>query len=77
MDQNAAGVIPSEMQRDRNAVRGVLQQERRFYVVASFALLLIAAVGFRQFLMHGKGADGIPITPQILPLGVVTKQLDE
>lgn len=71
MNQNAAGAMLPEMPRDRVAARGVIQQERRFYVVAACALLLVTVVGFRQFLMHGEGADRIPITPHILPLVVI------
>lgn len=48
------------------AVRHTLEQERRFYVVASVLLLLATVVGFREFLLHGKGAGGIAIKPQIL-----------
>jgi hypothetical protein len=70
VSKNATGVIRAEVPRHR-VVRGVLQQERRFYAVASFLLLLITVVGFRQFLLQGKGADGIPITPHILRLVVI------
>jgi len=65
------GATPVEMPRDRVADRGALRQERLFYVVAAFALLVITIVGFRQFLLHGRSIGGAPITPQIVPLVVV------
>ncbi len=58
--------IPIQMPRDRVANRGALDRERRFYVIASFAMLVITVIGFRQFLLHGRSIGGAPMTPQIL-----------
>jgi len=52
------------------AVR-VLNAERRFYVIAGVVMLIATAVGFRGFLLHGKGFGGGEITRQIVPLVVV------
>jgi hypothetical protein len=71
MHQIADEVNPAEIRRDPFAARRALEQERRFYVIASFVLLLATMVGFREFLMHGKGAGGISIKPQILTVVVV------
>jgi hypothetical protein len=71
MDQNAAGIMPREITRDPIAARRVLQQERRFYVIASIVLLLATVVGFREFLLHGKSAGGHSIMPQILTVVVI------
>lgn len=42
--------------------------ERMFYLMAACLLLLIVAMGFQQFYLHGKATGGGPITPQIVPL---------
>ncbi len=52
------------------AERSALEQERRFYAVASFALLVVTAVGFRAFVLHGESAFGA-FTPQIVGLIVI------
>ena len=70
MNTNVSGDVPVKATSTRSAGRNVLEQERRFYVIAAVILFLVTVFGFRQFLMFGKGADGIPITPQILPLVV-------
>jgi hypothetical protein len=48
-----------------------IRSERLFYVIAGSAMLLLTAVGFRLFLVHGKGFGGGDITHQIVPLVVV------
>lgn len=63
MNQNIAGAITTEGRR-AHGTHNMLLQERRFYVVAAFALLVVTLVGFRQFLMHGKGAEGFTIPPR-------------
>lgn len=55
----------------QRAVPQTLQAERLFYVVAGSVMLIATAVGFRFFLMHGKGIGGGEITRQIVPLVVV------
>ena len=60
-------VVEAERPKDQST----LDQERRFYAVAAFAMLAITAVGFRQFLLHGKATGGEPMTPQIVGLVVV------
>lgn len=60
----------TEARRGRAADREALVQERRFYAVASFALLLVTVVGFRAFVLHGGSAFG-KFTPQIVGLIVV------
>jgi hypothetical protein len=45
--------------------------ERRFYVVAALAVLVVSAIGFRSFYLQGKGFGGNPLTPQIVPLILV------
>ena len=47
--------------------RGALERERRFYVLASLVLLVVTAVGFRAFVLHGGSAFGA-FTPQIVGL---------
>ncbi len=53
------------------AERSALDQERRFYAVAAFAMLAITVIGFRQFILHGRATGGVPITPQILGLVIM------
>ena len=76
-----AGTLASEQSTVRRAVaietpRGqvadsrALIQERRFYAIASFALLFITLVGFRAFVLHGGSAFG-KFTTQIVGLIVV------
>src|SRR6185295_15263830 len=52
------------------ALRSV-RSERLFYVIAGSVMLVATAVGFRLFLVHGKGFGGAEITPQIVPLVAV------
>lgn len=59
-----------EQPREGAANRGALDRERRFYAVASFALLFITVVGFRAFVLHGGSAFG-QFTPQVVGLIVV------
>ena len=48
-----------------------LASERLFYVIAGSVMLVATAVGFRFFLVHGRGFGGGEITRQIVPLVVV------
>src|SRR6478752_9020415 len=52
------------------ALRSV-RSERLFYVIAGSVMLVATAVGFRSFLLHGKGFGGGEITKQIVPLVAV------
>jgi hypothetical protein len=52
------------------ALRSV-RSERLFYVIAGSVMLVTTAVGFRSFLLHGKGFGGGAITQQIVPLVAV------
>ena len=52
------------------ALRSV-RSERLFYVIAGSVMLVATAVGFRLFLVHGKGFGGGEITSQIVPLVAV------
>jgi len=45
--------------------------ERMFYLVAGCLLLLIVAIGFQQFYLHGKANDGGSVTQRIMPLVVL------
>ncbi len=54
------------LHRDRDVRLHLIEQERRFYVVASILLLIVSIIGFRQFLLHGKSAGGTSISPPIL-----------
>jgi hypothetical protein len=51
--------------------RASLLADRRFYVIAAYAMLILTAVGFRAFLLRGRGFGGGPMTSQIVPLVVV------
>src|SRR5262249_39633700 len=55
----------------QGAVVRALQAERLFYVIAGSVMLIATAVGFRLFLLHGRGFGGGEITRQIVPLVVV------
>lgn len=55
----------------QNATLRALASERLFYVIAASLMLVATVVGFRAFLLHGKGAEGEAITRQIVPLVVV------
>ena len=55
----------------QNAALRALASERLFYVIAGSLMLVATAVGFRAFLIHGKGFGGGEITRQIVPLIVV------
>lgn len=50
---------------------GSVQHDRLFYMIAASTMLILTAVGFRAFILHGKGAGGEEITRQIVPLVVV------
>jgi hypothetical protein len=67
----AASATPAKALRERGTDSGALDRERRFYAVAAFALLVITAVGFRSFLLHGKAVGDTDITQPILGLVVV------
>lgn len=43
-------------------------RERMFYPWAGGLLLVLVAMGFQQFYMHGRASDGGPVTEQIVPL---------
>jgi hypothetical protein len=44
------------------------RMERLFYLVSGCLLLLVVALGFQHFYLHGKASDGSPVTQQIVPL---------
>jgi hypothetical protein len=48
-----------------------VNRERRLFAAAAFAMLVLTAVGFRQFILHGRAIGGVPMTPQILALVVM------
>ncbi len=56
---------------ERGREMSAAERERWFYAIAAFAMLLLTAVGFREFLLHGKSVGGAPMTAQILPLVVM------
>ena len=58
----------AQSQEQRSATQ-TLHSERLFYVIAGSVLLLVTAIGFREFYLHGKGFAG-DITRQIVPLVV-------
>jgi hypothetical protein len=47
------------------------RMERVFYFLAACLLLVIVAIGFQQFYLHGKASDGGPITQAIVPLVIL------
>lgn len=47
------------------------RMERQFYLLASCAILIFVALGFKQFYLHGRAFAGRPITQQIAPLVAV------
>jgi hypothetical protein len=42
--------------------------ERVFYLLAGCLLLVIVAIGFQKFYLHGRASSGGPVTQQIVPL---------
>ncbi len=44
------------------------QTDHIFYVIAAGMMVIMTAVGFRFFILHGKGFGGEEITRQIVPL---------
>jgi hypothetical protein len=42
--------------------------ERVFYLLSGCLLLVIVAMGFQKFYLHGRASTGGPVTPQIVPL---------
>src|SRR5215470_8629401 len=56
---------------DRADVSVKIRRERQFYVAAACVMSIITLVGFREFLLHGRAAGGVPMTPQILTLVVI------
>ena len=42
--------------------------ERMFYLLAACLLLVIVAMGFQKFYLHGTASNGGPVTQQIVPL---------
>jgi len=55
----------------RETHRDSLGSDRLFYVVAASLMLVLTAIGFRSFYLHGKGFGGSEMTSQIVPLIVV------
>jgi hypothetical protein len=47
------------------------RSERIFYFIAGCLLLLIIAIGFQKFYLHGRASDGGPVTQKIVPLVVL------
>jgi hypothetical protein len=48
-----------------------MKKDRYFYSIVSLVMLVLTAAGFSKFLLHGKEADGGPITPAIVALVIV------
>jgi hypothetical protein len=44
------------------------RMERMFYLGAASLMLIVVAMGFQQFYVHGRASDGGPVTQQIAPL---------
>jgi len=44
------------------------RRERIFYLLAGSLLLVVVAMGFQKFYLHGRASDGGPVTQQIAPL---------
>jgi hypothetical protein len=44
------------------------KMERWFYFISSLVFLVIVALGFQQFYLHGRAFGGTPVTPQITAL---------
>ena len=44
------------------------RMERVFYLLAACLFLVIVAVGFQHFYLHGRASDAGPVTQQIVPL---------
>ena len=44
------------------------RKERMFYLAAASLMLIIVAMGFQKFYVHGQASDGGPVTRQIAPL---------
>lgn len=42
--------------------------ERGFYLFAGCLLLVVVAMGFQKFYLHGRASSGGPVTQQIVPL---------
>jgi FtsH-binding integral membrane protein len=42
--------------------------ERVFYLLAGCLLLVIVAMGFQKFYLHGRASNGGPVTQEIVPL---------
>ena len=51
--------------------RRSVRSDQLFYVIAASAMLILTAIGFRFFFLHGKASGGGEITSQIFPLVVV------
>jgi hypothetical protein len=47
------------------------RKERMFYLLAGSLLLLVVAIGFQKFYLHGRASDGGPVTQQIAPLVIL------
>lgn len=44
------------------------RMERMFYLLSGCVLLVVVALGFQQFYLHGRANNGGPVTQQIAPL---------
>lgn len=44
------------------------RMERMFYLLSSCLILIVIAVGFQHFYLHGRASDGSPVTQKIMPL---------
>jgi len=67
----SAGISAATQSLGQSVEARAQSSERLFHVVAGGAMLIATAVGFRLFIVHGKGFGGGDITRQIVPLVVV------
>jgi hypothetical protein len=65
--------VMTGMQSAPSVERAPVRAERLFYVVAAYTMLILTAVGFRNFYLHGRPPWG-EMTGQIVPL-IVTHGL--
>jgi hypothetical protein len=57
--------------RSRKMADRSIRSERSFYVVAACMMLIVTALAFRFFILHGKAFGGEDTTRQIVPLVVI------
>jgi hypothetical protein len=67
---NTIGIVTPTRQTQTVNSR-TLQADRVFYFLAACTVLIISAVGFRNFYLSGTGFGGNPLTPQVVPLILV------